>query len=321
MNSKTPPPQATASTQPESLHHVYDRFYKFLFSNKVLLEEFFTLFFPEVSRHIDFKKGRQLKSSFIKSDYTDREADVIYSVPLAGKETYIYILIEHQSQPDKKIFLRLLEYQLALWNEIIHQENAKPLALPPIIPVVVYNGAASWRIPTTFRKSFLHAPKDLIKMTPEFRYLLFDLHKIPESVLLEGPELIKKPLLLDKHRRHIDSKIKLFLEQVSNSKADKKALKELLRAAYYFILYHTKMHPEQLELEIEENLIEEALKEEFMQVKKSAALQLIERGLEQGLEQGKIEMAEKLLQENADVAFVVRITGLSEEAVLKLKAK
>jgi hypothetical protein len=45
----------------------------------------------------------------------------------------------------------------------------------------------------------------------------------------------------------------------------------------------------------------------------------LERGLEKGLEKGKAETAEKMLAEGFDVNTISRISGLSAEAIMRLK--
>ena len=46
---------------------------------------------------------------------------------------------------------------------------------------------------------------------------------------------------------------------------------------------------------------------------------LLEQGIEQGIEQGLEETAVKMLQENAEIPFISRVTGISEDKLLELK--
>ena len=45
----------------------------------------------------------------------------------------------------------------------------------------------------------------------------------------------------------------------------------------------------------------------------------IEQGIEQGIKQNNIEIAKKMLQENTDINFISKITGLSYEEIGKIK--
>ncbi|MBQ8219391.1 MAG: hypothetical protein IJZ79_06535, partial [Bacilli bacterium] len=43
-----------------------------------------------------------------------------------------------------------------------------------------------------------------------------------------------------------------------------------------------------------------------------------EQGIEQGIEQKNIEITKKMLQENTDINFISKITGLSQEEINKI---
>ena len=61
---------------------------------------------------IDFRRMQQIKTTFIRRDYRHLESDIVLTAPLAGprkgpgKNLLIYILIEHQSEPDRLMPLR-----------------------------------------------------------------------------------------------------------------------------------------------------------------------------------------------------------------------
>ncbi|MBM3235427.1 hypothetical protein FJZ31_03925 [Candidatus Poribacteria bacterium] len=52
-----------------------------------------------------------------------------------------------------------------------------------------------------------------------------------------------------------------------------------------------------------------------------ATQQGIEQGVEQGIEKNKLETARKMLAEGVEISFILRITGLSEDDILTLKAE
>jgi predicted transposase YdaD len=90
----------------------FDSAYKSLFSNPRIFYQLIRYFVDE-----DFVKGlkpenikRLEKSSFVSSEFLQREADLIYQVDLDGKDLYFYILLEFQSTPDKRIPIRLFSY-------------------------------------------------------------------------------------------------------------------------------------------------------------------------------------------------------------------
>jgi hypothetical protein len=57
----------------------------------------------------------------------------------------IYLLLEMQSSVDFRMPYRLLLYQVEIWRYLLQNEedalsNRKTFQLPPIIPIVLYNG-------------------------------------------------------------------------------------------------------------------------------------------------------------------------------------
>ncbi|NPA40139.1 MAG: Rpn family recombination-promoting nuclease/putative transposase [Thermodesulfobacteria bacterium] len=57
-------------------------------------------------------------------------------MPSKNQKIHIYFLFEHKSSPDKFIFVQILSYISALWEECLKRgEN-----LIPVIPIVFYHG-------------------------------------------------------------------------------------------------------------------------------------------------------------------------------------
>ncbi len=75
------------------------------------------------ARHIQAQldlKGLQVeKTKFVDEDLSARFCDVLYRVPVrTGGETFIWILLEHQSSNDPLMPLRLLEYMVRAWTKL-----------------------------------------------------------------------------------------------------------------------------------------------------------------------------------------------------------
>src|ERR1700678_3472440 len=74
----------------------------------------------EIADKLDFSQAERDNRSFIPDDLHKQEADLLYRVPFrtgAGKGAiWIYVLLEHQSRPDRSMGLRLLSYMVKLWE-------------------------------------------------------------------------------------------------------------------------------------------------------------------------------------------------------------
>jgi hypothetical protein len=94
---------------------------------------------------------------------------------LGGEWAYLYLLIEFQSTVDKYMALRMMVYQGLLYQDLIKQ--GKVLSdgrLPPILPIVLYNGSQRW---TAVRDVFYLIPPvpGLVEQfKPRVKYLLVD---------------------------------------------------------------------------------------------------------------------------------------------------
>jgi hypothetical protein len=103
---------------------------------------------------IDFDHLVQIKTTFIRRDYRHLESDIVLIAPLVGKgrsrrKLLIYILIEHQSEPDRLMPLRLADSQLQIFRYQVRQWSRKHRSLAgvqllPVLPVVLYTGLRHW---------------------------------------------------------------------------------------------------------------------------------------------------------------------------------
>ena len=124
-----------------------------------------------------------LPGRYVSDDWRGREADLLFSVERAdsGPPALVYVLLEHQSTPDRWMPLRLLHYCLMVWMDW-HRDHEQEPQLPLIVPVVFYQGAEPWRFPRQFAELVAGAEPDR-GWVPRFEHLLIDqTEQNPESV-------------------------------------------------------------------------------------------------------------------------------------------
>src|SRR5205085_6992367 len=96
---------------------------------------------------------------------------------------YVYLLLEFQSTPEPFMAVRLLVYIGLLLQELIRTQGFKAGdRLPPILPIVFYNGRRPWKAPLDLLALFAPVPEDLRRLLPRLEYFLLDENRLaPEA--------------------------------------------------------------------------------------------------------------------------------------------
>jgi Putative transposase, YhgA-like/Domain of unknown function (DUF4351) len=115
-----------------------------------------------------------------------REGDMIWRIPRrGGGDTYLMLLLEFQSTSDRWMALRVLVYAGLLWQQLVNEKRLPPDGrLPPILPVVLYNGDRRWAAPVVLRELVgLSDDSPLWQWQPAMRYQVVDEGAFPEDDL------------------------------------------------------------------------------------------------------------------------------------------
>ncbi len=156
----------------------HDALVRYVFGNPEHAAELFRTCLPaEVVARTDWSRLALVSGSFVDQELRQRHCDLLFRAPLAGTETFYYLLFEHQSTPDPMLVFRLLKYQVRIWERWL-REHPKAKRLPAIVPVVLYNGETQWNEARDFTEllDLEAALRDaLLEFHPRFRFLLDDL--------------------------------------------------------------------------------------------------------------------------------------------------
>jgi hypothetical protein len=82
------------------------------------LRELVRLVARDIADRLDFTRAERINRSFIPGSLHKQEADLLTRVPYRDGEgeVWVYLLLEHQSQPDVTMGLRLLSYMVQVWD-------------------------------------------------------------------------------------------------------------------------------------------------------------------------------------------------------------
>ena len=155
-------------------HH--DHSYRQLFSHVEMVRDLLTGFVrDDWVQSIDLGTLESVTGSFVTDDYRDREDDVIWRVRWSDGWLYIYLLIEFQSTEDRFMAVRIANYATLLYQDLIAQAAWSPSGrLPPVLPIVLYNGEPRWTAQTELFSLIEPVPGGLERYRPQWSYLLLD---------------------------------------------------------------------------------------------------------------------------------------------------
>ncbi len=156
--------------------HLHDTGYKYLFSHADLVRELMEVFAPPgVTELLDYDTLRSEAGSFITPAMKKRENDVVWSVELQGQRIYLYLLLEFQSSIDKAMPVRMMQYVAALYDHLVRSKAIDPAeGLPPVLPIVLYNGDARWNHSPEIFDLIQPHPAALTEFQPKMKFWLLD---------------------------------------------------------------------------------------------------------------------------------------------------
>jgi hypothetical protein len=115
--------------------------------------------------------------SFVDAELADRHTDLLFSVNLHdGGEALLYLLLEHQSSSDPDMPLRVLVYEVRIWERFRKEHPGR--RLPPILPVVISHDLDGWTVPRSFEDLFdpnVFSIPGLAELVPRFSLVVDDL--------------------------------------------------------------------------------------------------------------------------------------------------
>ncbi len=154
----------------------HDRVYRDLFTHPELVEDLLRHYVGGAwIAEIEFSSLKRENEISIVRRRGARIRDVVWSVRFRDRPLYILILIEFQSRVDPVMALRQLIYVASLYEDLHRQKRlAEGGKLPPVLPIVLYNGERPWRAPCSVEEMIEEVPEPLARFQPRMSYFLLD---------------------------------------------------------------------------------------------------------------------------------------------------
>jgi len=201
----------------------HDKGYKTLLSKKRNFIKFLRHFIKsEWVKLVDEDSLSLCDKGFVDSFFKELESDLIYSAKIADRDVYFYILTELQSTVDFTMPYRVFKYIWAILDRAFSNtpEDKRKRAdfrLPLVIPIVFYNGEASWLVTRNF-KDYLQGA-DLFDGVIDFQYTLVDINLLDMEYLLSNHDAICAAIAIDKVRSKESAQLSSTLLEITHSKS------------------------------------------------------------------------------------------------------
>jgi predicted transposase/invertase (TIGR01784 family) len=265
----------------------HDHGYKLLFSHPEMVRDLLLGFVREDwVAHLDFDTLEPVNKSFVSDDLRERESDVVWRIRFAGEWAYVYLLLEFQSTVDRFMALRVMAYVALLYQDLVHgKQIGENGLLPPVLPVVLYNGERPWSAEVDVADLVIQVP-GLEQYAPKICFLLLDQKRL-ESL---DPSLRNLAgALFDLERARTTDDILLVVNEllVWLGEPAHEPIRRSFAAWFTRVLSKTRKEPVMVEgLSEVKTMLEQRMQEWAEQWKQDGLRQGIEQGIERGREEG-----------------------------------
>src|SRR5690554_2026337 len=277
-----------------------DASYKLLFSQPTMVIDLLKGYVKqEWIEQLDFSTLEQVPTNFVSSRLHQRHNDCIWRVLWQGTKRwlYVYVVLEFQSKADWMMPLRMMTYLGLLYEEIVKVNGCtRKDKLPPVLPMVLYNGKSPWKFTTQLYDLIDVIPGGIEQFIPRFDFLLLEEHKYKDHPLPATRNLVAALFKLETSQReddllHAFEAVKHWLEQ-----EEQKSLNKAFLAWMKGVLLPSRW--EHIDFEQVDDLegVQSMLEETVVEWKQNWNKEGLAEGLQKGKAEGQREMLVKLLQ-------------------------
>ena len=303
------------------VHRPHDKLFRTVFTDAAEAAALLRAHLPEsVAGHLRWSSLALQDRTFVDLDLRDTESDLLFSIrrKAGAPPAWLYVLLEHQSRPDRWIRFRLLKYCCRIWDRS-RQQFPRERRLRPIVPLVFYQGPGRWRHATEFAELFADSVRDW-PWVPRFAHLLVDqTRENPQAVRGRLHGRIAQLMMMARYRHRrpaLRRAVQLLAEFLPH--ADRDAVRTLVVYVWATQDRDTaRRFGAQLRATVSGtggDLVTYA--EELMQ---EVARKVRAEGLQQGRREGQVGTIENLLRAGVPWPVIEAATGIDEDALRALR--
>ena len=320
----------------------HDNSYRKFFSSPQMVKDLLTGYIPQPwVAELDFDTMEAIQTSFVTDALRAREADIIWRIRWRDRWLYLYILIEMQSSVEPMMAVRVLTYIGLLYQDLIANKTLSPAGkLPPVLPIVLYNGKQPWTAPVDLAALIEPVSEPLRRYQPNMQYFLLDEGRLTEESHPKWPNLVSALIKLENNQdpARISAILEQLIQTLNRDDPEYRQLRRTFSEWLSSILVPPESPAEEIpaiqELsEVKVMLAERVLewkdqwkregKEEGrlegkLEGKQEGRLEGKLEGKREGLEEGLTKVALNMLKDGDSLTRISKITGLSNESLQNL---
>ena len=272
---------------------------------------------PALGRTLRWSTLTHLPGRFVSDAWHDSEADLLFSVEREGSDdvpVLLYVLLEHQSTPDRWMPLRMLNYCTQVWVawQYGHQQAER---LPLIVPLVFYQGGERWEYVREFAE--LVADAEDWRWVPRFEHLLIDqTEQSPDSVSGSVGARLLQILMMAKFREAAGE----LLERATRMMRElyrSKGFAAVARHVEYVLATQPEEHRKYFAGALRRNVPGRG--GDLMNYVEELIEQGRQEGRQKGRQEGQVRTIEGFLRQDLPWSAIEAATGIDEAAFRRLK--
>jgi len=296
----------------------HDPFIRRFLSNRQESIDYFKKTLPaKVQEQMDLENLELMKENFIGKTHEESRTDLLYKIPLkTGASIFVYLLFEHKSYYDPKIYTQLLDYL----SKIYQWQDTNNIEPSIVIPFVFYHGEQKWDLGQSFIDSFskVKIPTELKKHIPNFKIELFTLR--PRGKVFQTDNLslylyVRLMQIIRYKKNEFKTEFQKLIHKLLTEKDHTKKIEIFEEIVQY--LFRAREDAEEL---THKNVFKEV---------ESDYMNLLERLEEKGRLEGKLEgrqegeltkaidTARKMKEKRFSTIEILEITGLSQTQLIE----
>jgi len=291
--------------------HHHDTGYKEVFSHPEFVQQLIEGFMPhEIAQIMDFNTLKNHSGNYITPLFEEKFEDVVWSVEISWEgvtqRVYLYILLEFQSQVDQTMPIRLMHYTACFYDHLLkHRETRPSQGLPPVLPIVLYNGSQRWSAKQDIYEMVQPEPPAFLRVyQPHLRYHLVDEGRYTDAELGLHPTPLSGMFSVENAgdsweslQRAVDRIVAIIQADPNKERVD--------RVITRWIKRHLSRLGADVNLDQLNSLVEDKnmLAENLENLVKKERLQGEQIGVQRGRMEGRMEGESRLLRKMIEIKF------------------